>query len=620
MNVFIGESIVNCYVDAASFLVMILLLLLSERLQQKKAGSFRIYYLLSITVAFTCIVCFVFNIMYGHTEVWCHTVALISRTLWELCVLVTVWLWLYYVDYTLYGKRKGWTFMRLYRTIPVCVFLLLLIVNLFTGLVFTLSEDNLLQPKPLYYVFLASIYLLFLSSALAVSLYDRKRSKIRFLHIAPMIVSVFVAILPQLFSPYNTGILGYAIGMTLMYFSMVSEIRFVDEESGLYNIGYLAYLYDLAAAGQTDSKSVIIIEADGNHSAVFHIVKDVLDQEGDVIRVEKNRFLMFTKIDSRSTLQYLSSLVDEAAEKHNTEHPDEKVQITARCRMRAGDEDPITFLHTVMEEKETGDEMRGIVSMISELDRLDEELKLASDIQLNSLPMNFPDRKEFDLYASMTAAKEVGGDFYDFFLIDDDHLAMVVADVSGKGIPASLLMMVSKTLIRNQLMLGCDPATALERVNLQLCERNSTMMFVTVWAAVMEFSTGRITACNAGHENPAVCLADNGRFELYKYRHDMFIGVNKKAKYQNRESYFRSGDCLFVYTDGVTEATNINNEMFGEKRLVETLNQSPDAGSKDIIHRMREAVDSFAAGVPQFDDITMLCLRYHGAQKTKEDS
>ncbi len=620
MKVFIGESIVNCYVDAASFLVTILLLLLSERLRQKKAGSFRICYLLSIAVAFTCIICFVFNITYGHTEAWCHTVALISRTLWEICVLVTVWLWLYYVDYTLYGNRKGWTFMRLYRTIPVCIFLLLLVVNLFTGLVFTLSEDNRLQPKTLHYVILASNFLLFLSSAVAVWFYDQRRAKIRFLHITPMIVSVFVAILPRIFSPYDTGILGYAIGMTLMYFSMVSEIRFADEESGLYNISYLAYLYDLAAAGQNDSKSVVTIEADGNLPAVFRILKDVLDPEGDVIRVEKNRFLMFTKIDSRSTLQYLSSLLDEAAEKHNTEHPDEKVQIRTRCRMRAGEEDPFTFLHAVMEEKETGDEMRGIVSMISELDRLDEELKLASDIQLSILPMNFPDRKEFDLYASMTAAKEVGGDFYDFFLIDDNHLAMVVADVSGKGIPASLFMMVSKTLIRNHLMLGCDPATALERVNLQLCERNSTMMFVTVWAAVMEFSSGKITACNAGHENPAVCLADRGSFELYRYRHDMFIGVNKKAKYQNRESYFRAGDCLFVYTDGVTEATNVKNEMFGEERLLETLNQSPDAGPKEIIHRMRGAVDRFAAGVPQFDDITMLCLRYHGVQKTKEDS
>jgi len=221
-----------------------------------------------------------------------------------------------------------------------------------------------------------------------------------------------------------------------------------------------------------------------------------------------------------------------------------------------------------MNDREAGSEMRDIVSMISELDRLDEELKLAAEIQVNMLPMMFPpfpERSEFDLYASMTPAREVGGDFYDFYLTDSDHLALVIADVSGKGIPAALLMMVSKTLIKNQLMSGCDPATALERVNIQLYDRNSSMMFVTVWAAVIEISTGRGMACNAGHENPMFRSAD-GEFEVLKYRHNIALGISKMAKYTLREFELHSGDCIFVYTDGA----------------------------------------------PQFDDLTMLCLKFAG--------
>ena len=277
-------------------------------------------------------------------------------------------------------------------------------------------------------------------------------------------------------------------------------------------------------------------------------------------------------------------------------------------------------MRAVIEDREAGNEVRGIVSMISELDRLDKELELAADIQINSLPMNFPpfpERKEFDLYASMTPAKEVGGDFYDFFLIDSDHLALVIADVSGKGIPAALFMMVSKTLIKNQMMALCDPAAALENVNLQLCERNSSKMFVTVWLAVLEISTGKGLACNAGHENPALRRPGSG-FELLHYRHNMFMGVSKKAKYQNREFVLEPGDSLFVYTDGVLEATSVSGAMFKEERLAETLNQNPDASPEELIHRVRGAVDAFADSAPQFDDITMLSLKYNGPQKLEE--
>ena len=215
-------------------------------------------------------------------------------------------------------------------------------------------------------------------------------------------------------------------------------------------------------------------------------------------------------------------------------------------------------------------------------ERIARELEMARDIQASALPQTFPafpDRDEFDLYASMTPAKEVGGDFYDFFLIDSDHIALVIADVSDKGIPAALFMMSSKTMIRNELMAGCDPATALQHANVQLCEHNKSGMFVTVWLAVVEMSTGRGIACNAGHENPGLQRAGE-KFELLKYRHNMFVGGLSKAKYQNRDFMLRPGDCLFVYTDGVPEAIDANVDMFGDERLLETLNQHPDASPR----------------------------------------
>ena len=249
-----------------------------------------------------------------------------------------------------------------------------------------------------------------------------------------------------------------------------------------------------------------------------------------------------------------------------------------------------------------------------EQERIAQELTLAREIQVNSLPQNFPafpDRTEFDLFASMTPAKEVGGDFYDFFLVDSDHLALLIADVSGKGIPAALFMMVTKTLIRNEMMTGCDPATALQRVNLQISEHNSSSMFVTVWLALLEISTGKGLVCNAGHEHPGFRCA-GGRFEMLKYRHCLFVSGMKKAKFRNREFEMHPGDCIFVYTDGIPEAQNADKNMFGEKRLVEALNQNADLCPEELIHHVHETVNRFVDKAPQFDDLTMLCLKYFG--------
>ena len=243
------------------------------------------------------------------------------------------------------------------------------------------------------------------------------------------------------------------------------------------------------------------------------------------------------------------------------------------------------------------------------------ELTMATQIQESMLPSifpAFPDRPEFDIYASMDPAKEVGGDFYDFFLIDDDHLGLVMADVSGKGIPAALFMMISKTILQNYAKLGVGAAEILTKANEALCAENRTEMFVTTWIGILEISSGELTCSNAGHEYPAVCR--DGRFELMKDRHGFVLGGMEGSKYREYTIQLEKGDKVFVYTDGVPEATNADKTMFGTEKMLEALNRDPAAGPKDILRTVRESVDAFVGSGEQFDDLTMLCLEYRGKQ------
>ena len=220
----------------------------------------------------------------------------------------------------------------------------------------------------------------------------------------------------------------------------------------------------------------------------------------------------------------------------------------------------------------------------------------------------FPERDEFDIYATMTPAKEVGGDFYDFFMIDDDHLGMVMADVSGKGVPAALFMMMSKILVNNFAMMGGSPAKVLEQVNAQICKNNKEEMFVTVWFGVLELSTGKVKAANAGHEYPILKKAD-GTFELFKDKHGFVVGGMEGARYKEYEFLLEKGGTLFLYTDGVAEATNAKNELFGTERMLTALNQEPQADPKTLLTNMKNAVDTFVGDAPQFDDLTMLSVK-----------
>ena len=253
-----------------------------------------------------------------------------------------------------------------------------------------------------------------------------------------------------------------------------------------------------------------------------------------------------------------------------------------------------------------------IETLATERERISAELNVAKTIQASYLPTifpPFPDREEFDLYATMDPAKEVGGDFYDFFLIDDDHLGLVMADVSGKGVPAALFMMISKTLIKNHTQFSISPAEILTAVNAQLCENNDAEMFVTVWLGILEISTGKLTCANGGHEFPAI-KKKNGQFELYKDKHGLVLGGMSGIKYKEYELMIEKGDILFVYTDGVPEATDSTPALFGTDRMLDALNQDVDANVNQLLVNVRASIDDFVKDAPQFDDITMMALHY----------
>ena len=251
-----------------------------------------------------------------------------------------------------------------------------------------------------------------------------------------------------------------------------------------------------------------------------------------------------------------------------------------------------------------------------EASRLNTELSMATRIQADMLPNIFPaypEREDFDIFASMTPAKEVGGDFYDFFFIDENHLGLVMADVSGKGVPAALFMMISKILVQNYALTGRSPKEVLACVNEQVCKNNREDMFVTIWFGILDLSTGFLTAANAGHEYPAV-KQPNGSFELFHDQHSMVVGAMEGVRYKEYDMVFQPGAELFLYTDGVPEATNAANELYGTDRMLTALNQKDISTPEEALDTLNTSINRFVQDAPQFDDLTMLFFRYNGTR------
>ena len=257
----------------------------------------------------------------------------------------------------------------------------------------------------------------------------------------------------------------------------------------------------------------------------------------------------------------------------------------------------------------------------AEKERIGAELDIAKHIQASMLPCifpAFPERKEFDIYATMEPAKEVGGDFYDFFMVDDTHLAIVMADVSGKGVPAALFMVIGKTLIKDHTTPGRDLGKVFTEVNQLLCESNSEELFITAFEGVLDLVTGEFVYVNAGHEMPFICKA-GGDFEPYKIRAGFVLAGMEGMKYRAGSMTLEPGDKIFQYTDGVTEATNLKNELYGMNRLGAILNKVKGGTPNDILPAIKKDIDEFVGDADQFDDITMLCLEYKARMETNEE-
>ena len=249
-----------------------------------------------------------------------------------------------------------------------------------------------------------------------------------------------------------------------------------------------------------------------------------------------------------------------------------------------------------------------LTAVTAEKERIGTELSFARRIQHSSLPTTFPafpDRTDFDIYASMTPAREVGGDFYNFRLLDDDHLVMWIGDVSDKGVPAALFMMGINIVINNRASMGGTPAEIMGFVNDNICEHNGANLFVTIWLGIMELSTGRLTFVNAGHEEPAV-YHKGGSFELYKTRHNIAVGVMPGIEYRDYEIRMGRGDKLFIYTDGVPEATDKNDSLYTTDRMLDALNQYREGTPQEILEGIHQSVKEFVGDRAQFDDLTML--------------
>ena len=259
-----------------------------------------------------------------------------------------------------------------------------------------------------------------------------------------------------------------------------------------------------------------------------------------------------------------------------------------------------------------------IREMTAEQERINAELGIAAEIQLGMLPDSVPENDAFTLCGSMVPAKEVGGDLYDYFMIDDHHLAVVVADVSGTGRSAALFMMVAKTLINNQTGQDVqDPADICTIVNEKLIEVNKAHLFVTAWLGIVDLQTGEVRYVDAGHDYPAIC--HDGKFRVDKDKKCLPLAAAAGMKYASGSFTLMPGDALFLYTDGVCDATNSDNELMGRERMVDALNRDPEADPGTLIRHVTEAIADFVQDAPQFDDTTMLCLRYLGYHSDKED-
>ena len=411
--------------------------------------------------------------------------------------------------------------------------------------------------------------------------------------------------------PYRFGDMG---GLSPAYIKEAVALARSGERSDSYFISESIYGYNTSA--------ILPIVLEGSTAAVIGVEIPMATLQkalGDYVSHSVLSMLVVTvlclavyvHILYRSIIAPINLIAGEASSFVKEEN-----QVSTELeKIRTGDEIQ-TLSETLLKmERDINHYIDNLTKVTAEKERIGAELNVATQIQADMLPRifpAFPGRQEFDIFATMNPAKEVGGDFYDFFLTDSDHLALVVADVSGKGIPAALFMVISKTLIKNQAQMGDSPAQILQAVNDQLCENNEAEMFVTVWLGILEISTGKLTAVNAGHEYP-IMKKDGGEYEMLDDPHGFVMGVMPGMQYQEYEIWMHKGDSIYVYSDGAPDAVNAEEEQFERERLLASLNQVPGASPSELLGQVKGDIDRFVGEAAQFDDITMLCMRYCGS-------
>ncbi|MFR5887153.1 MAG: PP2C family protein-serine/threonine phosphatase [Oscillospiraceae bacterium] len=390
--------------------------------------------------------------------------------------------------------------------------------------------------------------------------------------------------------------------------------------------GFEAYITDTEEYGWLCSAGAAVLDDSGK--AVAHVFTDISMES---VMADRQAFLMrlcailigittvitlaLIKVVNAALVKPINSLAS-AASSYVEAKEEGEVSALALLDIHTGDEVENLSHALKRMERDINGYIENLTHVTAEKERIGAELSVATHIQASMLPCifpAFPNRREFDIYATMTPAKEVGGDFYDFFLVDDDHLAVVIADVSGKGVPAALFMVIAKTLIKDHTQSGKPPEEVFTEVNRQLCEANDENLFVTAWMGVLEISTGKLVYVNAGH-NPPVIGRKNGETEFLRSRPGFVLAGLDFTKYRAGSLELMPGDLLYLYTDGVTEAMNTAQELYGEERLKRTLDANVSAAPEEIFKAVKKDLDDFVADAPQFDDITMLAMRYLGRE------
>ncbi len=407
--------------------------------------------------------------------------------------------------------------------------------------------------------------------------------------------------------------LGYtAVGVAEEYVNNVRNIITKGERA-------TEYLYSYSEeSGAHTTAGIAIYDSKGEIVAILGVEKAMRRLENarntyvkDVLLGVLAAICLFLIVYStflyREILLPILAVTDEAKRFADSNTPSDKLSSINK-------NDEIGVLAKAVGKMETDivEYVENLTLVTAEKERIGAELSIATQIQADMLPgifPAFPDKPEFDIYATMNPAKEVGGDFYDFFMVDESHLAIVMADVSGKGVPAALFMVIGKTLIKDHTQPGRDLGEVFTEVNNILCESNSEGLFITAFEGVLDLVSGEFTFVNAGHEIPFICKKDDS-YEPYKIRAGFVLAGMEGIRYQCGTMQLSPGDRLFQYTDGVTEATDKDGRLYGMGRLGEILAQNAALPPMELLGKIKEDIDAFVGDAPQFDDITMLCLEY----------